>query len=233
MARTSREKNHRPFRAVLILFLCVCLLLGASVLGVNAYVKHVGGARLMSPEQVQTLEAVDCIVVLGCQVHPDGTPSDMLRDRLDQAIALYHAGVAPKLLMSGDHGQVEYNEVGAMKAYAMEHGVPSDDVFMDHAGFSTYETMVRAKEVFCAKRVVVVTQQYHLYRALYVANAIELEAHGVAADAHVYVGQGYRECREIAARVKDAAMAVFQPDPTFLGEPIPVSGDGNVTGDAV
>ena len=232
MIRSGTAKRH-PLRTAFLWLLCIGVLLGIGALGVNAYVKHVGGARLLSPEQAQTLDKVDCIVVLGCQVHSDGRPSDMLRDRLDQAIALYHAGVAPKLLMSGDHGQVEYNEVGVMKAYAMEHGVPSDDIFMDHAGFSTYETMVRAKEVFCAQRVVVVTQQYHLYRALYVAEAFGLDAHGVAADAHVYAGQAYRECREIAARVKDAVMAIVKPDPTFLGDPIPVSGNGDVTGDTV
>lgn len=153
----------------------------------------------------------------------------MLRDRLTRGIELYTLGAAPKLLMSGDHGRVEYDEVGTMKQYAIDAGIPSENIFKDHAGFSTYETVYRAKEVFAARRVIIVTQEYHLYRALYIAEKLGLEAYGVPSDYHTYVGQSMREGREILARCKDFAISVWKPEPTFLGDVIPVSGSGDVT----
>jgi len=108
----------------------------------------------------------DCILVLGAGIRPDGTPSFMLRHRLDKGIELYEAGVAPKLLLSGDNGQERYDEVNAMKGYVLAQGVPAEDIFLDHAGFSTYDSIYRAKAVFAVEEAVVVTQNYHLYRAL-------------------------------------------------------------------
>ena len=155
----------------------------------------------------------------------------MLADRLRRGIELYQSGAAPKLLMSGDHGQKDYNEVKAMKLEAMDEGIPSEDIFMDHAGFSTYESIFRARDVFAADKIIIVTQEYHLYRALHIANALGVEAYGVAADYHTYVGQAYRELREILARNKDFATSILKPEPTYLGDVIPVSGDGNLTND--
>ena len=198
---------------------------------VNGYVRSVGGERVIIPEQAAELEEVDCIIVLGCQVKTDGSLSHMLRDRLIRGVELYHAGASPKLLMSGDHGRVNYDEVNAMKAYAVENGVPSEDVFMDHAGFSTYETVYRAKEIFGADKVIIVTQEYHLYRALYIAEALGIEAYGVSADLNRYGGQTMRDIREVLARCKDFAMCLFKPEPTYLGEAIPVSGNGDLTND--
>ena len=119
-----------------------------------------------------------------------------------------------------------------MKRYALEAGVPSVDVFMDHAGFSTYESMIRAIRVFEADKIIVVTQEYHLYRALYVAKALGIDAYGVAADYRTYSGQLNRDVREVLARIKDFGMAILQPDPTYLGEAIPISGNGELTHDA-
>ena len=155
----------------------------------------------------------------------------MLEDRLKRGVALYKLGAAPKLLMSGDHGTQYYNEVDAMKRYAVEADVPSEDVFMDHAGFSTYESMSRAIQVFEADKVIIVTQQYHLYRALYTAKALGMDAYGVAADYRQYSGQLARDVREVLARIKDFGMAILQPDPTYLGEAIPISGSGELTHD--
>ena len=155
----------------------------------------------------------------------------MLRDRLVRGVELYELGAAPKLLMSGDHGRKDYDEVNTMKSYAIGEGIPSSDVFMDHAGFSTYESMYRAKEVFAADKIIIVSQKYHLYRALYIADKLGLEAYGVAADGDNYGGQTYREIREILARVKDAVYTVFKPKPTYLGDVIPVSGNGDLTND--
>lgn len=209
--------------------LALALLAGAGVLVLNEYVKSAAKPYVLTREKASQLEDVDCILVLGCGVRPDGQPSLMLRDRLDMGLALYEAGAAPKLLMSGDHGRAEYDEVNAMKDYAMAADVPSEDVFMDHAGFSTYESMYRAKEVFCAKKVVIVSQRYHLYRAIYDARALGLEAWGVAAEDVAYLGQSVRDLREILARNKDFFYCLWKKPPTFLGEAIPVSGDGNAS----
>lgn len=173
----------------------------------------------------------DCILILGCGVRKDGTPSLMLRDRLETGIALYEAGAGKKLLMSGDHGRKEYDEVNTMKAFAMERSIPSEDIFMDHAGFSTYDSMYRARDIFCAEKVIIVTQEYHLPRALYVAEKLGLEAYGVAALDVNYHGQAYREFREMLARAKDFCTAWMQPKPKYLGEAIPVSGNGDLTND--
>ena len=228
----KRGKSKIKKFIVFISIVLVIALLGATVLfSVNAHVKNSTKDLIITPEQAAKLEDVSCIIVLGCQVWDDGTPSGMLKDRLDRGIELYELGVSNKILMSGDHGRTDYDEVNSMKQYAIDKGVPSEDVFMDHAGFSTYETMYRAKEIFGAQKVVIVTQEYHLYRSIYIAQKLGLEAYGVSSDIHTYSGQTVRECREILARFKDFVTTIFKPEPTFLGEAIPVSGDGNVTND--
>lgn len=221
----------RRIKRIALVLLCLVLVGGGALLGVNAHVTRVGGGRILTQEAAALLTDIDCILVLGCGVREDGSPSDMLRDRLTRGIALYNAGAAPRLLMSGDHGRVEYDEVNTMKRIAVEAGVPSGHVFMDHAGFSTYESVYRAKEIFGADRIIIVTQEYHLYRALYVAEQLGVEAWGVAADYHTYRGQAVRDARELLARAKDAVITVFKPEPTYLGEAIPVSGNGDVTND--
>jgi vancomycin permeability regulator SanA len=210
------------------LFLSAALL-GAALLAVaNFYVVNSAKYYIIQPSDTEALDA-DCILVLGCLVRSDGSPSDMLSDRLEIGVELYEAGVAPKLLMSGDHGKVEYNEVGAMKKYATDNGVPSADVFMDHAGFSTYESMYRAKEIFGADKIIIVSQSYHLYRAIYIARSLGIEAYGVASDQHSYRGQIVRDAREAAARAKDLVYTFLRPLPTYLGDSISLLGDGNVT----
>lgn len=215
--------------------LCVVVVLGvlgvSAVGGVNAWVKMAVEDRILLQEQATQLQDVDCIIVLGCGVSASGRPSPMLEDRLKRGVALYEDGAAPKLLMSGDHGRENYNEVAVMKKFAVDAGVPSEAVFMDHAGFSTYETMYRAKEIFCARKVIIVTQEYHLYRALYIADALGLEAYGVSADYRAYGGQFYRDAREVLARVKDFANTLLKPRPTYLGDMIPISGNGELTND--
>ena len=214
------------------MLLCLAVIGVSTVVTVNVYVKSVGGDAICTPEEAARHENVDCIIVLGCQVKDDGTPSDMLRDRLIRAVKLYDLGAASKIIMSGDHGTEVYNEVAVMKQFAIDAGVPSEDVFMDHAGFSTYETVYRAKEIFGAEKVIFVTQEYHLYRTLYIAKQLGLDACGVSSDLHTYAGQSVRELREILARCKDYVMTVLKPEPTYLGESIPVSGNGDITNDA-
>ena len=216
----------------------ICWLLALAILGIGALtvidasIRLSGKGRILTQEEAAELEDVDCILVLGCLVHDSGRPSDMLSDRLRRGVALYEAGAAPKLLMSGDHGREDYDEVDAMKRYAVDAGIPSEDVFMDHAGFSTYESLYRARDVFQAQKLLIVTQEYHLYRALHIAKRLGLEAYGVASDYHTYWGQSAREVREILARVKDWAVCIFKPLPTYLGDPIPITGSGELTHDA-
>lgn len=171
----------------------------------------------------------DAIIVLGASVYPDGTPSGILQDRLDDGIALYFAGAAPKIIMSGDNGTESYNECWAMKQYAISQGVPSEDVFCDHAGFSTYETMYRARHVFGAERIVVATQTYHLYRALYDAQGVGMEAIGVPSDYGEYANQSWYDIREVFARTKDFFQVLFSVPSTFAGDPISLDQSGDVT----
>lgn len=214
------------------------LLIAVLVIGVNVFVvksaedaivaEYNGDASSLTAESMEAIKSLqpECVLVLGASVNPDGTPSPMLQDRLDTAIALYQQGMASKLLLSGDDGQVEYNEVTVMHDYAIKAGVSEEDIFLDHAGFSTYESVYRARDVFGVKRMVVVTQKYHLYRALYGCEAMDIIAVGVAAEQAVYAGQEARDIREVLARVKDCVKWLIKPEPTYLGDAIPISGSG-------
>lgn len=214
------------------------VLLGLACLcTVNFYVKHSAGKRITTIEALledlehHADEKADAVLVLGAKVRASGEMSPMLKERVDYGIEIYKQGLAKKIIMSGDHSREDYDEVNTMKSYAVEQGVPSEDIFMDHAGFSTYESMYRAREIFQADRVIVVTQKYHLYRAVYDARAFSMDAAGVACDQAVYRGDRYRKLREMLARLKDFGYTVLKPKPTFLGDAIPVSGNGNVTND--
>ena len=175
-------------------------------------------------------EDIDCILVLGAGIRGNG-PSPMLEDRLLTAKELYDKGIADKILVSGDHEYKDYDEVNVMKNYLKEQGVPSEDIFMDHAGLSTYDSVHRTKKIFKANRVIIVTQKYHLYRSLYIAKSINLKSYGYPADKRKYFNQVKRDIREIAARVKDFFKCLIKPEPTYLGEVIPIIGDGDKTND--
>lgn len=175
--------------------------------------------------------SADCALVLGCGVRPDGTPSNMLHDRLITGVKLYNDGKVKKLIMSGDHGRKNYDEVNVMKDFAVSLGVPSEDIFMDHAGFCTYDSVCRAKKIFTAESIIIVSQKYHLYRALYIADMLGISARGTAADLSTYPGQSVRSAREFLARVKDFFTGILKPDPKYLGETIHVSGNGDITND--
>lgn len=197
---------------------------------INFFVKIRTKKQIITENEATKLQDIDCILVLGAGIWGN-KPSPMLEDRLVQAISLYKNNVSAKIIMSGDHGREEYDEVNIMKDFAIKQGIPSENIFMDHAGFSSYESIYRAKEIFKAKKVVIVTQEYHLYRSLYIANELGIEAYGVGADPRSYTGAIYREIREILARNKDFAKCIFRPKPTYLGNVIPVSGNGDVTND--
>ena len=167
-------------------------------------------------------------LVLGAQVKPDGTPSAMLADRIAAAVDLHRAGRVEKLLLSGDHGRVGYDEVGTMREALLRRGVPAEDLFTDHAGFDTWDSAQRARRVFGARSAIVVTQRFHLSRALFAARRAGLDATGHPADR----ARGYGSVmtrlrtREWLARVKVAGDALTGAQPRYLGPRIALDGDG-------
>lgn len=182
-----------------------------------------------------SIDTYDCVLVLGAGVWGN-SPSHMLEERLNRGIEVYNSGCTDRILMSGDHGREEYDEVNVMKSFAVESGIEANTVFMDHAGFSTYESMYRARDVFGVKKVVIVTQKYHLYRAVYNARKLGLDAYGVAADGQYNYDiavRTYNNSREALARCKDFVWCIFKPEPTYLGEAIPIHLSGELTDDNV
>ena len=213
----------------LVVFICLLIILGLCfVFSINDWV--IESTKDLIIDQTSDLEGYDAILILGAGVNGN-SPSPMLEDRLKKGIEVYFQGTASKIIMSGDHSREDYDEVNVMKDYATKMGVPSVNVFMDHAGFSTYDSLYRAKEIFKANKIIIVTQEYHLYRALYIAKSLGLEAIGIPAIKTSYRGDSSRELREVLARNKDFFLSIIKPYPTYLGEEIPVFGDGNITND--
>jgi vancomycin permeability regulator SanA len=203
-----------------------------TLITVNLIVIGSADTYISRADDIDSLSHAECVLVPGAKVYSDTALSPVLKDRVDGAIAIYQAGKADRLLFSGDHGQTEYDEVNAMMAYAISQGVPQEDIFLDHAGFSTYETMVRARDVFCVKSVIIVTQKFHLSRAVYLARRLGLDACGVNSDPRRYINATRDALREGLARVKDFFyINVLKPEPTYLGEPIPITGDSSLTHD--
>lgn len=220
----------RKHKQIAYMLIGLTVVLGSGFLSINKYVESMGTQYIYSADDVP---AADTVLILGAYVLPDGTLSTMLKDRVMTGYELYSNGKAPKIIVSGDHGRQEYDEVNTMKDFIKNEGVDGQDIFMDHAGFSTYESLYRARDIFQVKKVIIVTQRYHLMRAVFIARELGLQAYGVASDRHDYgpVMTSY-EIREMAARNKDFLMARYiKPQPTFLGEAIPVFGDGGATDD--
>lgn len=208
------------------------VIIGAAVLlicftpfVINEYVKYSIKDHILIEEEIEDID-VDCLLILGAGLKPDGTPNKMLQERLDKGIELYKNGIGEKMLLSGDNGQAEYDEVNAMKTYVIGKGIPLEAIFLDHAGFSTYESVYRARDIFLVRKLIIITQKYHLPRALYIAKGLGIEAYGVIPDIRQYNGQTYREIREILARNKDFFKTLLKPEPTYLGEQIPIRKGG-------
>lgn len=197
--------KFKRLRIVLVSAAAAVLLLGILLLTFNFIVigKTAGDIGTVSAE-----DGYRTALVLGAKVHKGGRLSDMLRDRMETAIALYHAGAVDTLLLSGD-GRGEWSEVKHMKLYAIEKGVPEEAILEDPEGFSTYESVFRAKTLYGQDKLVIVTQKYHLYRAIYIAEDLGIEAAGVSADLEKYAGQLYRDIREILARIKDFGLCIL------------------------
>lgn len=209
----------------------LAVIIAIFVFSIDQYVEQSSQKYIVTPD---ALIKTDAILVLGAYVFPDGRVSDMLNDRLSVAQELYEKGKSDKIIVSGDHGQEDYDEVNAMKIFLENETIPPSNIFMDHAGFSTYESIYRARHIFKAKKIIIVTQEYHLFRAVFIARELGLEAYGVVSDKREYNAVSMRNyrIREIAARNKDFFLAkIIRPKPTFLGDEIPVNGDGSITND--
>jgi len=216
-------------RLSLIVVLCLIVLAVALVLIISYHVE-----KSMKKYMFRLDDAPEAhtAIVLGAYVGPDGWLSAMLEDRVMTAVELYRRGKVKKLLMTGDHGEVSYDEVNNMRIHAEKQGVPTEDIFMDHAGFKTYESMYRADKVFHVRSAIVVTQHFHLARAVYLAKVMGIDSVGVIADRREYWNVGYNYWREIPARFKDFIQVNFtKPLPTFLGPVISIDGDGRATHD--
>jgi SanA protein len=228
----NRTHRSRWFRiryilgAVLALaILSVLLLILANGILIKTSEKYIVASVDEAPE-------AQVAVVLGALVFRSGNLSDVLADRVDTAIDLYHVKKVDKILFTGDHGRVGYDEVNAMRRYALKQGIPPEDIFMDHAGFSTYESMYRARDIFQVKSAIVVTQRFHLARSVYTARALGIRATGVEADRHIYGKAIFNELREALARTKAfIEVNITHPKPKFLGPQIPITGDGRLTND--
>ena len=204
------------------------IILMIAIFSLNIYVVNSTKNEIVKEENVSNIEGVDCILILGAGIWGD-KPSPMLEDRLKEGIVLYKQGTTKKIIMSGDHSREDYDEVKIMKEYAESEGVPSEDIFMDHAGFSSYDSVYRAKEIFGVQKMIIVTQKYHLYRSLYIAKKLGIEAYGIESNLRTYPGQVFREIREILARDKDYFKCIMKPEASIMGEKISLDGSGDIT----
>lgn len=198
------------FKYILIVLIVIMLV----PIIINFYVILSTRNRIVDKDN-SLLTNIDYIVILGAGIRR-GKPSPMLEDRLKIGISLYKEGISNKILITGDHENDDYDEVTVMKNYLLEQGIPEDDIVSDNFGISTYDSIYRVKEVYKANKVVIVSQKYHLYRALLLSNNLNLESYGVEANLRYYYGQGYREIREILARNKDFIKGIIKPKAAYL-----------------
>ena len=218
-ARAFLARHKRPVRIALAAAVVLVVIVAAS----NILVFAKGDD---STDDVDDIPHTQTAIVLGALVEPDGTMSGMLEDRTTRALQLWEAGKVDRILLSGDHGDWIYDEPDTMRNYLIEHGVPGRVIFTDHAGLDTWATMVRAKKVFGVTDAVVITQGFHMPRALYLADVAGLDAIGLDADQRKYGAKGRESnLREILARVKAVSDATLKSDVT-LGPPVPITGDG-------
>jgi SanA protein len=214
-----------------LLLVCLGLAAGGFLFCtiINACITSSTASQITSVAELRSAQAV---LLLGARVYADGRVSHIVEDRIITAVEVYRAGKAEKILVSGDHGTRYYDEVNTIKKKLLAAGIPEEDIFLDHAGFRTYDSLYRAKAVFQAASLIIVTQGFHLDRALYAANQFGISAQGVAADRRRYRDARWYAVREFLANVAMFFQAaVFKPEPRYLGDPIPLSGSGLATQD--
>ncbi len=210
-------------------FSSLCALIIVFAIAVNLRIAGVSRGYIYTrPDEVP---AAYTAIVLGAMVSKTGNLSNFLLDRMDMALALYNAGKVKRFLLSGDHGRADYDEVNSMKHYLLDHGVDSTDIFLDHAGFDTYNTMVRAKEIFGVEDAIIISQEFHVPRAVYIARGKGIQAYGINADKRDYGSLNYLKFRESIACIKAFFEVNINKSPVFLGDKIPISGDSRLSYD--
>ncbi len=199
--------------------------LAAAALAVNCYI--VLSTRNNITAVLDEIRPAEAVLILGASVYADDKLSPILEERVKAALEIYQAGLVKKILVSGDNSTTEYNEVVPVRAYLLERGVPAEDIFLDYAGFDTYDSMYRASDLFFVQSAVIVTQRFHMYRALFIANARGIKVQGYVPNNNRVAAKNY--LRESLARVKAVIDVWLNVPPVVLGEPIPISGDGRET----
>lgn len=213
--------NKNIKRIALILFATLALVL-VFVYSLSSHIKETTSEYIFA--KAEDVPEAYTVIVLGASVKSNGNLSVILKDRVESALQLYHLGKVKRFLLSGDNGTQSYNEPKAMKKYLMERGVNEDHVFLDYAGFDTYDSMYRAAAIFEVDRAIIVTQNFHLPRAVYIARKLGLDYVGYIGDKHVYAHEDSNKKRELLANVKAYLELIFRKEPTYLGEKIPIDG---------
>ncbi len=191
------------------------------------------GARYIAVDCYNNIDNYPVAIVLGARVMGASLVSDVYSDRLQTAVNLYKKGKITKILVSGDHGQINYDEVNTGKDYLLSKGVLSNDIFLDHAGFDTYSSIYRAKNIFKVKRTIIITQDFHLPRALYFGHSLGLDVLGCSADLQSYQNITRMKQREILARVKAWFSVAFAVSPRYMGDTYDITGNGQQTWDEI
>lgn len=198
--------------------------------GMNEWVRRESAPHMHSDADSVPHRSV--AIVPGAMVFADGTPSSVLEDRLEAARVLHEAGRVERILVSGDHQGADYDEPNAMRRWLVARGVPSGDVFMDHAGIRTFDTMERAARVFLVRDAVVCTNEFHLGRSVFLARKAGIDAVGLVADRRPYRGHVKNLAREVLARSRAFLdVYVLGTRARHLGPPIPIDGGAEASHD--
>ena len=217
-------------KKIIFILLVFALLISAGSLLISRHVLKASQGRIFANHS--DLKEADAVTILGAKVYEDGRLSSILIDRIKTALEVYRNGKAKKILVSGDHGRKSYDEVNAVKRYLLDvEKIPGEDIFLDHAGFDTYDSLYRAHDVFEAKKLIISTQSFHLPRAVYIGQKLGLDTQGIVADKQTYRTAVYNELRENLARCKAFTNVFFKVKPKFGGYPIPINGDGRKSWD--
>jgi vancomycin permeability regulator SanA len=199
-----RETAQKAAVQWIAVFLAAFMLVALAVFIISGAIADSTSERVYgSADNIDETQSFDCVLVLGAGLKADGTPSHMLEDRIKVGSDVFGKVNAGCILMSGDRSGDHYDEPAAMRKYAEELGIDPSLIIVDNEGYSTYESIIRAKEIYGFDKIIVVTQEYHLYRALYIADKSGIDAVGIGADLRPYRGQTVRDVREILARAKD------------------------------
>ena len=220
----NSERNRIKVLKKMVLWMPITIFVILSILlFIMDVVQSVGEEKIISEKNIP--KDIKVILVLGAGIENNGEICEMLMDRLKKAADLYKNIKDAKILLSGNHGKCNFDEAAAMKKYIMNisKDIKEDNIFLDHSGFSTYDSIYRAKNIYKVEEVIIVTNYYHLPRTLYIADKMKMEAFGIYSDTKDYINiDRYRE-RELLAQVKDFIYTnILKPKPKFLDEELPI-----------